>query len=218
MDEKLKAQINKIPFIPVVTAVLLYFAYDYYSFLNDADSPLNQRKSELAQSEAEIQGMVTKLKAAQQFVRDLETKKAELRGLVQQLESLKATVTESLDVADFLRMTTTEGRRVGLHILSMRPTGRNELENYVEHGFEMAFRGVFVQLLVLLDRLSQTQKVIKIEMIQMKPITSSLSRYVEIEGSVQLKAFTYKPSPVDTLGMKERPIDLPNAAAAGGGK
>ncbi len=219
MNEALKIQIGKVPVMPIVAAGLLYFAYGYYDFLNDPGSPLNTRKAEFERVEKENQVMQGKIKAAREFVKSLEAKRADLRKMAAQLEEMKASLSENMEVPDFLKLTITEAKRVGLTITSLRPTEKKREEYFVEQAFEMSFRGVYVQLLVLLDRLAQSQRIIRVENFMMKPVGSSLSRYVELEGTVQLKTYAYNGSKADQLGKDDKPIELPslqNPKKAGG--
>ncbi len=218
MNEALKAQIDKIPVVPIVAAGLLYFAYGYYNFLNDPESPLNQKKAEMQRLEAQNTTMQNKIKEAREFVKSLETKRAELRKLASQLEELKASLSENMDVADFLKMTITEAKKVGLNVISLRPAEKKKEEFYTEQTFELNFRGVYVQLMVLLERLSQSQRIIRVESFNMKPIGSSLSRYVELEGTVQLKTYAYNGSKADQLGKDTAPIEFPSLSGTGHGQ
>ena len=214
MNEALKQQVDKVPVMPIVAAGLLYFAYGYYNFLNDPSSPLNVKKAELTRIETENSAMQKKIQAAREFVKNLETKRTDLRKMAAQLEELKASLSENMDVADFLKMTITEAKKVGLNVISLKPGDKKKEEFYTEQTFEMTFRGVYVQLMVLLERLSQSQRIIRVESFSMKPIGSSLSRYVELEGMVQLKTYAYNGSKADQLGKDATPIELPTAPKA----
>jgi Tfp pilus assembly protein PilO len=98
----------------------------------------------------------------------------------------------------------------------MKPTTKKDADGYVEQAFELGFRGVFVQLMVFLDRLSQVQKVVRVDTMAMRPVTASFSRYVELEGTLQIKTYAYATSNADKLS-KEAKYDLPTSTGSAGG-
>ena len=85
----------------------------------------------------------------------------------------------------------------------LEPGMPKTVEFYVQQPFVMAFKGVYIQLMVFLERMSNVQKIVRVDSFSMKPVSSSRSRYVEIEGVVELKAYRYLASAADALGRAE---------------
>jgi len=50
------------------------------------------------------------------------------------------------------------------------------------------------------NRLSNLQRIVRIESVDMKPVSSAASKYVELEGSLEVKTFSYVGSKADQVG------------------
>lgn len=196
---RLSEMLNKIPVIPIFALFLGYIGFQYYQFNHSESSPLLIKRSELSAAKQEASKLKVKLKEVEEFKKSLEYKRTEIRDLASKLDEMKATLSEKLDIANFLKTSITEARRAGLNVISLRPGASSEKEFYVEQIFEMSFKGVFVQLLVFLDRLAILNTIVKPDAFEIKPIGSNTANYVEIEGKMQLKAYRYLGTKVDEV-------------------
>src|ERR1700745_4242264 len=132
MDEQLKSTLEKA-ILPILLLFGAYLGWDYYTFTTDPSSPLLQKQQEVASMQQETSQVREKLKKAQDFYRTLEQRSVDLRQLALQLE---------------------EANKVGMAVQGLKPTDSHEEEYYVQQSFELKFHGVFVQLAVFLERLS----------------------------------------------------------------
>ena len=183
--------IKKIPFTPLLMAYLAWLGWDYYQFSFDASSPLLTQKAEIISQTAAAQAVDLKIKQAKDFYKNLEAKKAELRALAEQLNGMKSTLTEGFDVPTFMKLVITEAKKIGLTVTGLRPTTETKKEYYTEQAFDLTFQGVYAQVLVFLDRLSQAQKIVRVDNFTIHPRTTSASRYTELDGTIEIKAFSY---------------------------
>src|SRR6185312_15760053 len=90
--------------------------------------------------------------------------------------------------------------KVGMTVEGIRPTDTREQDYYVEQAFDLKFRGVFVQLRVFLQRLSELNRIVRIGKLELHPITPADSEYVMLEGDVELDTYKYRGSHADELG------------------
>ncbi|OFZ78787.1 MAG: hypothetical protein A2583_09665 [Bdellovibrionales bacterium RIFOXYD1_FULL_53_11] len=190
---------ERVPFGLLLVLFLGYEGYGLYSFLNDASSPLLQKKSQIETSRKEINSLKEQLKQAEEFYRTLEAKKIQLRELAKKLDEMKGTLSEQLDVPGFMKTVVTEAKRIGIKVLGLKPKGAVVKEFYIEQPFEMAFHGVYVQLVVFLERIASSQKITRVDNFSIKSVGSSLSKYVELDGTVELKVYRYLASKADEL-------------------
>ena len=217
--DQIRELIEKIP-VPVLMILgLAYLGYDYYDFTTSPSSPLIQKTTQIASAKKEIQVLGEKVKKAQEFFRSLDAKRAEIRGLAQQLDQMKTTLSDKLDISVFIKMLITEAAKVGLRVLSIKPTESKKHEYYVEQSFDVNMRGVFVQLLAFLDRLSSLERIIRVDGMDVKRMGSSLAPYVELAGTLQVKTYKYLGSKADDLAKSggsapEGVTPAPGAAAA----
>ena len=189
--EKIKDIFNRIPYIPILLAYGGYLAYTTYDFLEGASSPLQDRIATYKKEEGKVKELEKKLKEAEEFIKNLDVKRQTLRNLTSQLNETKTTLSEEMDIPAFIKMVVTEARKVGLTVISIQPSGEKAQELWVEQKFDMQYRGVFVQLLVFLQRMASVQKIIRSDDITVRPIGSASARYVEIEGKLVLQTYRY---------------------------
>jgi Tfp pilus assembly protein PilO len=201
VKEKLIEILNKIPFPLVYLGIIGTLGYHYYDLNYPEASKLKQTEATLVSVQGESAKIEDNIRKANEFKKRLETKRAEIRQMAQELDSMKATLSENLDIPAFVKMVVTEARKVGLMVTGIKPSPEQvRKEYYAEQAFDLNFRGVYAQLLVFLDRLSQAQKIVRVDNFTVHPIaTASISRYVELEGLVQVKAYYYLGSKADDI-------------------
>ena len=197
--DRIRELLEKVP-VPLITLVVVaYFGYDYYSFMNHSDSPLFLKNSEFVAVQGENDKLRTRVLALTKFIRELESKKVELRQLASKLDEMKTTLSDSFDVPSFMRMAVTEAKKIGLTVVALRPQAAVDREYYSEQPFEFSFKGVYVQLLVFLHRMAQTQTIVRVDNFTLKPSGSRSTGYTRLEGVIQIKGYRYIRSKADEL-------------------
>lgn len=202
MNERIREIIDKIPIKLIMFVLLAYKGYDVYVFVNDPQSDLNQRVATIEETQGQIQKLELRVKEIEKFKQLLDQKRESLRAVAQELENLKASLGSEIDVPAFIKMVTTEARKLGMAVGSIRPAAVIQKDLYNEQTFEISFRGIYVQLLVFLQRLSKMQNIVRVESMEMRPVAGSsvggAKRYVDLDGRIQIKAYSYRaPSPED---------------------
>jgi Tfp pilus assembly protein PilO len=200
MLEQIKAILDKIPPMLLLAAILGYLGYGHYQFVTDPSSPLLQKTAQVTAAETQKTDLKNKLKAAQEFFLSLEKRRLELRALAKELEELKVSLNETLDIGALIKTVAGEAAKVGLSVSSIRPTELKESEYYSEQSFALGFHGVYVQLVVFLQRLANLEKIIRVDNFEMKLASSPTAQYVSLDGTLQLKSYRYKASKADDLG------------------
>lgn len=183
-----------------------YTGYDVFDFLKSPSSQLNVRKSGTAQLQKETNELRTQLEKAAEFFKTLEFKRRQIRAYGQQLAEMRSTLSEEIDAPMFIKTVVTEAQKVGLTVMKLQPGGAEQKDYYVEQPFVLSFRGVYIQILVLLQRLANMQTVIAVDGIEASPFGPSNAKYVELQGQIQIKAFRY-------TGTKEDEIASQTAAS-----
>jgi Tfp pilus assembly protein PilO len=200
MLEQIKEILDKIPAMLLLAAILAYLGYGHYVFVTDPSSPLLQKQAQVEAAQSQKKELQAKIKAAEIFFQTLEKRRLELRALAKELESLKVTLSETLDIGALIKTVVTEAGKVGLTLSAIRPTDLKESEYYSEQSFALGFHGVYVQLVVFLERLANLEKIIRVDNFDMKVVSSPTAQYVTLEGTLQLKSYLYKASQADTVG------------------
>ena len=209
MKEKINALLEKVPIQIVGIAILVWFAWGYYQYRYTPEGAYLSKVNEIKEVQAQTDQTQKKLTELKAFISRLETKRTELRGMAQRLVETKASIGDTLDIPLFMQMVVTEAKKIGLTVTTLKPTDKKDKEYYEEQNFELGFRGLYVQAVVFLARLTQLQTLIGIDNLKLHPQSlsglSGQTGYVTLEGNVTVKGYHYLKSTADEL---PRPIDM----------
>ena len=190
------------PFIGLLFAI--YHAYDYYMvFKTDAASPLMTKNSELSLAIKQNKDLEGKVKSLEEFAKRQKADQENLLALVQQLAETKDALADDVQMPDFMKLVVSEAKRVGMNVLSIVPARKEKKEYYYEYPVEVKFRGLFAQVYSFVNRIASMQRIVRVEKFDMRPVANSFGKYVELEGSLELKTFSYLGSQADDVGKKK---------------
>lgn len=197
----MKSILQGLPYGPIAVVLILWYAYGMYSFETSPDSPLNQKRAQIASAEQARDEVKKKVEEARRFFAELEQKRAELRALAVKLTEMRNTLSENQDLTGLTDMIVTEGKKAGLRVQSIIPSKEEKKEFVVQQDFELKFRGVFGQLIVFLSRLSDAKKILRTEQFELSPFQDPRSgdRYVDLRGTVIVSSFRYNRSKADEI-------------------
>lgn len=199
LAEQLKQLVQKIPFGLMILGVIAMLGWDYYSFMNHADSELGQAKSQLEAARAQTQKLKKKVAEAREFYGTLQTKREVLRALASELNSMKVTLTEQVDSAEFLKTLVTEAQKVGLTVMGVKPEGEVPHELYMEKQFRLKVKGLYVQLVVFLERIAKVKKITRIDEYAIQAGNAGTQKYVELTGDFLVSVYYYTGSQADQI-------------------
>jgi len=191
--------------VPVIVLIALYCGYlgvDYYTWMNSANSTLGRKRASLKTSRQDLEVAKKKLVSAEEFFKNLDTLRLTIRQLTAQLEGTKSTITSEIDISKFIRMVTLEAKKVKLVIMGIKPGGEVKKDLYGEVPFTLHVKGAYAQLMVFFDHISRLQQVVKVSDFTMKPTSNVLTKYVELDGTVQLVTYKYLGTHADEVVAK----------------
>lgn len=193
---------NQSYLLIILVVIVGYFGYDYHSFFNDSTSPLLLKQDENKALEDSIAEKKKKKEETIRFFDTLKTKQQEVTTLVEQLSQMKQTLSENSDVSGFSKFLFTEAKKIGLNLSSLQPMPRAPKQYYEEIPFQITFSGMYVQVIAFLERVSQADRIVKIESISLKPKSGQSlgTKFVELDGSAIIKTFMYLGTNEDDMG------------------
>jgi Tfp pilus assembly protein PilO len=212
--DKLKEIIPKV-LLPLFVLGLAYLGWDYYDFMMGVNSPLVEKSARIKAMSEENVRIREKIKQANEFYSTLKRKRVELRALATQLDEMKTSLSDDLDVPNLIKMVVAEATKVGLKVMSLKPTTIKTSEYYAEQSFDLMFHGAFAQLVLFLQRVSNLERIIRVDNFDIRRNGPSNSLFVEINGTVQLKAYKYLGSKADEIA-KSGGSDVKAASTTGG--
>ncbi len=195
--------LNRVPILLITTLYCGWLGYEYYDWINSANSELGQKKTALKTSQQNLDKAKKKLETAEEFYKNLDVLRSRIRQLTTQLESTKAVLNAEIDIANFVRMISLEAKKLGLVIKGIRPESEQRKEFYIEVPFTVALKGAYVQVLVFFDRISKLQQIIHVSDFSMRPTGNTQTKYVELDGSTRVVAYKYLGTQADEVAKKE---------------
>lgn len=195
----------KIPLIPLLFAYLGYLGYDYYQFMTDTFSPLNQMKQQVVSAQTDVDKLNAKIKQMNDFAKVLSLKKLALRNLAMELESNKASLPETLDIPDLMKTVVTEAKRAGLTVTSLKPGETKAADYYAEQAFQFSSTGIYFQYVAFLDRVANLQKIITVDDLDFSPVSGAASKYIQLKSTIDFRAYRYVATKEDELGKDATP-------------
>jgi len=190
---------DKIPFKLLLFLLCGYLAFDYYQFKNEETSDFNLKKGELASAQLEVGKLKKKLSELEEFRKTVEAKRQKVRQLSAELEKSKGKLGEYADVAGVMKAVISQAQKSGLTVMGLKPAEATKFEYVVQQGFEMTFTGVYVRVLVFMDRLTKLKRILNVESYTLKPSTKQDQKFVELDGIFKINAYHYLRSKVDEL-------------------
>ncbi len=114
---------------------------------------------------------------------------------------MKSTLTENNDIPSFMKLVLTEAKRVGLMVTSLSPLPSLTKQYYIEQPFDLSFQGVYIQLIAFLDRLAQSERIVRVDDFTVKPRgnTAKANRFVELEVTIKVRTYVYLGTPEDEV-------------------
>lgn len=196
MMEKLKS----FPFLLIFFAYALYLGAQLYQFQFSSDGVMEMHQAKIKQTKSELDVLKKKYVEGQKFMKTLEAKKDDLRAQVKKLSEYQGVLSEGLDVPSLIKILITESKRIQLKVDRIEPGRRIPKEYCLEQEFKLDVRGTYAQMLLLAQRISQLQRVLRIEAFSLKPSSSSIARSSnQLDGQLSVRAYQYTPSKEDTM-------------------
>jgi Tfp pilus assembly protein PilO len=193
--EKLK----RIPFFLIFVIYAFYMAYDLYNFHMAPDGAVEQHKVQIASSQEDLQNLKKKLVEGQKFLKSVEAKKAEIGAQVKKLSEYQGALSEVPDVPSMIKLLITEAKKIDLKVDKIEPGKRNQTAYYLEQEFKIDVHGSYVQMVLFAERVSQLQRILRIEAYDLKPSLQQSRMGITLDASLSVRAYQYTPSPEDRM-------------------
>jgi Tfp pilus assembly protein PilO len=199
LTEKLKG----FPFALVFMAYLGYLGYQLYDFHYSSEGQVEQHKAQIAAAQGEVETLKKKLIEGNKFVKSLELKKVELQGQLQKLSEYQGTLSDGLDVPSMIKLLITEAKKIDLKVDKIEPGRKNQKEYYLEQEFRLDIRGSYHQILLFAQRVSQLQRILRIEAYSLHPAIVAANAKVSnvLNAQLSVRAYQYTLSKEDKINV-----------------
>lgn len=201
MTEKLQ----RIPFLFFFLVYAIYLGYQFYDFSFDRGGETEMHKANMIVQQGELQDLKGKLVEGKRFLESIDEKKRSIQAQVKKLEEYHGSMSENLDVPAMIKMMVTEGKRSGLKVDKIEPGKRTVKEFYLEQEFKVDVHGSYASTLQYFQRISQIQKILRVEGFNIKPqaIITPLRNTI-LESQLSIRSYQYLIGKEDKIGREQR--------------
>jgi Tfp pilus assembly protein PilO len=201
--------LKSTPFYLMLFAFLGYLGFQYYTFSYSPDGEVELHRAALASANSELEGLKKKLNDGNKFMKSLDQKREEIRAQIAKLGEYQGALSEAPDVPVLLRLLDTEAKRAELRVDRIEPGKKDQKEYYLEQEFKLDVRGSFQNLLLFIHRVSQLQRILRIEGLTLRIASSSVTaKAITLSANLSVRAYQYTLSKEDKLQVAEIPKDM----------
>ncbi len=201
--------LKSTPFYLMLFGFLGYLGFQYYTFSYSPEGEVELHRAALASANSELEGLKKKLSDGNKFMKSLDQKREEIRAQIVKLGEYQGALSEAPDVPVLLRLLDTEAKRAELKVDRIEPGKKDQREYYLEQEFKLDVRGSFQNLLLFIHRVSQLQRILRIEGVTLRIASTSLSaKAITLSASLSVRAYQYSLSKEDKLQIAEIPKDM----------
>lgn len=169
----------------------LYGAYDFWLSDTGELSRLDRRIQPLIRDVAALNEQMSK---SEEFIRKQQTVRKELDEMEAQIKAFQKRLPNEFSDTEIFQLIADEVDTINMISDELVPGKVLTYDFYEGKAYELRAKGTFLQFLVLLERLSQKDRVMDVHDIVLKP-SSNEGGFQILEGSMNLEAFRYAEKP-----------------------
>ncbi len=201
--------LKSTPFYLMLFSFLGYLGFQYYTFSYSPEGEVELHRAAMASANSELEGLKKKLADGNKFMKSLDQKREEIRAQIVKLGEYQGALSEAPDVPVLLRLLDTEAKRADLKVDRIEPGKKDQREYYLDQEFKLEVRGTFQNLLLFVHRVSQLQRILRIEGVTLRIASTSLSaKAITLSANLSVRAYQYTLSKEDKLQIAEIPKDM----------
>ncbi len=212
-------KLKSVPFYFLLIAFIAYLGYQYYIFEYDASGEVALHQAQIKNNMAEVEGLKKKLEEGKKFMKSLDQKREEIQAQIKKLGEFQGALSEAPDVPVLLKLLDTEAKRAELKVDKIEPGKKDQKEYYLEQEFKLDLRGSFQHILLFIHRVSQLQRILRVEGFTLRMAQTSISaRSITLAANLSVRAYQYTVSKEDKMQANEISAAPAPGAKPGKGK
>jgi Tfp pilus assembly protein PilO len=207
--------LRRIPVFLFLFLWLCYLGYKVYDFYSSPEGENEGHRAKIVGMKKDLEGLKGKLEEGKAFMKTLDAKREEIRAQAKRLSEFQGALSEQSDSANLVKMLLTEAKKIEIRVDKIEPGRKVPFPFYQEQQYGLSLRGSFQQILLFIFRISQMQRILRVEDYHFKLSPTSLSsRSTTLEASLIVSSFQYTLSQEDNLTRES----LDSGQSAGGSK
>ena len=191
MMDKLK----RFPFFLIVIVYVGYLVVQLVQFEYLPDGQVAQNQQRVALLGTEVTELKKKLAEGMTFMKQLEDKKAEIRSLLGKLSEYQGLLSENLEAPSLIKNLLQEAKKIQIRVESVEPGAKISKQYYIEQEIKLDVKGNYSQIVLLVQRISQLQRILGVATYSFKPSNALNARTSDqLDAKLSVRAYQYADS------------------------
>lgn len=196
--------------------IFAYTAYAVYEYYEQHEAKVTETASQVPGLETEISGLKKRLEAIETYKKNIENSKKSVEEVFKNIERVQRQLPADVNDIDILDYFAKEGRLLNIPELSSTPLPEIPEGFSVTKPYTVKARGTFLQLVVLLERLSRTDRIFNIQKFTLaSDDTPQKGRFQVIGLEATIETYKYNQGYRESSGIEEINAQFAGAGGAG---
>lgn len=197
--------------------IIIYAVYSYYGDYEQFEMQMQGLKGQKEAAEANVNRNKLKLKKIAKYRDDLDKYQKWVVEVTEQIDKLRKRLPSEIN--DGFMMQSIREKASEMNIISpLVQSGKDILNGfYIKKNYTLNGKGTFLQFLVFLENVDKFEQLLNVNTLELKAPDrdKQRGRFFIVDGMVELEAYRYNPSYVDTSVPKAK---IENDSSGGGQK
>lgn len=209
--DKVKELLERLTWTYTILGIVAGAGYFYFQL---DQTELDTLDAAIIEGQKQITTTQQKIAEAKEFERQFDEKKRKYADLVKELQKIQGALPKQILLYDLLSELLREAKKLEINVSSIVPDasespGKDDL--FSQLGFDIAWSGTFVQFFILLDRLSNLNRLVSVDSFDITPkieekvtlggekgmfattnLTGGRTLYNKVSGKVRVITYRYK--------------------------
>lgn len=195
--------------------IILYAANDIYTRWSEHQEILENKRNSIPILEGQIVRYKKEKEAVESYMKDIEAAKQRIELVAQEVEALQRKLPANISDPENLGMFQDFANSLNIRNVSITPGREENLGFYFKKNYEFKGQGTFLQFLILMEKISENERLLNIKTVKMYKDTETQvrGRFQLIKSEMMIEAYRYNPD-----HKEQRTIETPPAKNAPGGR
>ena len=175
--------------------LILYSAYDLNNLYTEHSELVENKQGTLPAIQNRINKFKRERKEVDTYMADIESAKKRIELVAQEVEALQKKLPSNISDPENLAMFQGFTDSLNIRDVSIVPAQEENLGFYFKKRYELKGRGTFLQILILMEKIAENERLLNIKSIKMyKDANSDVrGRFQLIRAEMSIEAYRYNP-------------------------
>lgn len=180
-------------YMPLI--IILYSAYELNTLYSEHEELVISKQGTIPAIQARINKFKRERTEVETYMADIESAKKRIELVAQEVESLQKKLPSNISDPENLAMFQGFTDNLNIRDVSIVPGQEENLGFYFKKRYELKGKGTFLQILILMEKIAENERLLNIKSIRMykDDSTQARGRFQLIKAEMSIEAYRYNP-------------------------